>query len=99
MNRLPHSAGAIGAILSLFDNKKDFVHDSSLACPFWQPMQALVLSSAITSLGACMAWSPRPSSMGTTEPMQFTPISSVDPVRRKTAQSCWHSFSVHESVR
>lgn len=47
MNRLPHSAGAIRAILSLFDNKKDFVHDSSLACPFWQPMQVLVLSSVI----------------------------------------------------
>ena len=41
MNCLPHSAGTIGAILSLFDNKKDFVHDSSLAHPFWQPMQAL----------------------------------------------------------
>ena len=41
MNPLTHGVGAIGAIFSLFDNKKDFVHDASLACPFWQPMQAL----------------------------------------------------------
>jgi len=60
MNRLPHSAGTIGAILSLFDNKKDFVRDGSLACPFWQPMRVLVPPSAITSLGACSARLPRP---------------------------------------
>lgn len=52
MNRLPNSAGTIRAILSRFDNKKNLVHDSSLACPFWQQMRVLVLSAAITSLGA-----------------------------------------------
>ena len=41
MNRLTHGVGAIGAIFSLFDNKKDFLHDASLASPFWQSMQAL----------------------------------------------------------
>ncbi len=51
MNRLPHSAGAIGAILRFLHNEQNLVHGADLACPFWQPMQVLVLSLAITSLG------------------------------------------------
>ena len=63
MNRLTHGVGAIRAILRFLHNEQNLVHGADHTCPFWQRSQRLARLASITSLGACTARLPKPSSI------------------------------------
>jgi hypothetical protein len=51
MNRLPHGADAIGAILRFLHNEQNLVHGAGHTCPFWQRSQGLARPLADHQLG------------------------------------------------